>query len=138
MNYLEQQTEQLLEQRTEKFIKDSLFSDEVLDMISENMRPIDTLMSYYKCASMEVETKFKVLSIEFNGKCPDVEIAFYHASFLERQSILHIEVTLYISPDVDIVADDVTLDDGLLTYDDFGLRDDSSFEVSVNPYIIWR
>ena len=34
MNYLEQQTEQLLEQRTEKFIKDSLFSDEVLDMIS--------------------------------------------------------------------------------------------------------
>lgn len=44
MNYLEQQTEQLLEQRTEKFIKDSLFSDEVLDMISENMRPIDTLI----------------------------------------------------------------------------------------------
>ena len=67
-----------------------------------------------------------------------MEIAFYHASFLERQSILHIEVTLYISPDVDIVADDVTLDDGLLTYDDFGLRDDSSFEVSVNPYIIGR
>ena len=66
MNYLEQQTEQLLEQRTEKFIKDSLFSDEVLDMISENMRPIDTLMSYYKCASMEVETKFKVLNEQFS------------------------------------------------------------------------
>ena len=66
MNYLEQQTEQLLEQRTEKFIKDSLFSNEVLDMISENMRPIDTLMSYYKCASMEVETKFKVLNEQFS------------------------------------------------------------------------
>ena len=75
MNYLEQQTEQLLEQRTEKFIKDSLFSDEVLDMISENMRPIDTLMSYYKCASMEVETKFKVLNEQFSLKydCNPIE-----------------------------------------------------------------
>ena len=75
MNYLEQQTEQLLEQRTEKLIKDSLFSDEVLDMISENMRPIDTLMSYYKCASMEVETKFKVLNEQFSLKydCNPIE-----------------------------------------------------------------
>ena len=44
-----------------KFLKQHLLSDEFLDLIEKNKRPMDELMSYYQCAIMEVETKFKVL-----------------------------------------------------------------------------
>lgn len=60
----------LLEQRIinnkQQFIRDNLLSDEVLDLVQENIRPIETLMTYYECAIMEVETKFKVLDEEFS------------------------------------------------------------------------
>lgn len=58
--------EALLEKRKEEFIKQSLMSDEFLGFIQKNKRPVDTLMSYYQCAIMEVETKFKVLNEEFS------------------------------------------------------------------------
>ena len=41
-------------------------SDEFLDFVQENTKPLDTLMAYYKCAIMEVETKFKVLNEQFS------------------------------------------------------------------------
>jgi putative GTP pyrophosphokinase len=53
-------------EQMEKFIRDNLFSDEVIDSISENMMPIESLMAYYRCAIMEVETKFKVLDEQFS------------------------------------------------------------------------
>lgn len=58
--------EELLEKRKEEFIKQSLMSDEFLGFIQKNKKPVDTLMSYYQCAIMEVETKFKVLNEEFS------------------------------------------------------------------------
>ena len=48
-----------------KFLKQHLLSDEFLDLIEKNKRPMDELMSYYQCAIMEVETKFKVLNQEY-------------------------------------------------------------------------
>jgi len=48
-----------------KFLKQHLLSDEFLDLIEKNKRPMDELMSYYQCAIMEVETKFRVLDAEF-------------------------------------------------------------------------
>lgn len=50
----------------ENFIKNNLMSDQFLDFIHDNMLPIDTLMTYYECAIMEIETKFKVLDAEFS------------------------------------------------------------------------
>ena len=58
--------EALLEKRKEEFIKQSLMSDEFLGFIQKNKKPVDTLMSYYQCAIMEVETKFKVLNEKFS------------------------------------------------------------------------
>ena len=48
-----------------KFFKQHLLSDQFLDLIEKNKRPMDELMSYYQCAIMEVETKFRVLDAEF-------------------------------------------------------------------------
>lgn len=47
-------------------MKQHLLSDEFLDLIEKNKRPMDELMSYYQCAIMEVETKFKVLNQEYS------------------------------------------------------------------------
>ena len=35
-------------------------------MIQKNKRPFDLLMSYYQCAVMEIETKFRVLNQEYS------------------------------------------------------------------------
>ena len=43
-----------------------MLSDEFIEFVQKNKKPFDTLMSYYQCAIMEVETKFKVLSEEYS------------------------------------------------------------------------
>lgn len=50
----------------ENFIRERLMSDEFLDFMKANTEPFDAMMSYYQCAIMEVETKFKVLDEEFS------------------------------------------------------------------------
>lgn len=45
----------------EHFFKE-LTKEEHLEKIKEGALPYNRLMSYYKCAIMEVETKFKVLN----------------------------------------------------------------------------
>ena len=58
--------EEILKQEQERFIKENLLSDEMLELLKENIMPFNTLMAYYRCAIMEVETKFKVLNEEFS------------------------------------------------------------------------
>ena len=53
------------EQIKNQFIK-GLIDNNVLDVFQQNMMPINQLMSYYRCAIMEVETKFKVLNEQFS------------------------------------------------------------------------
>ena len=49
-----------------KFIKTTLENDEVRKILLENLKPQRELMSRYRCAMMEIETKFKVLNEEFS------------------------------------------------------------------------
>ena len=54
-----------IEARKDELIRRSLLSEEFLEMIQKNKRPFDLLMSYYQCAVMEIETKFRVLNQEY-------------------------------------------------------------------------
>ena len=63
---LKKQSRTLIEEKRDKFVKQSLLSDEFLDMMQRNRKPFDLLMSYYQCAIMEIETKFKVLNEEYS------------------------------------------------------------------------
>lgn len=45
-----------------------LMNDDLLDFFREQNRPFRQMMAFYKCASMEVETKFNVLNEEFSLK----------------------------------------------------------------------
>ena len=58
--------ETFIEQRKERFVKNNLMSNEFLDFVNKNMKPIEKQMSYYQCAIMEVETKFKVLNEQYS------------------------------------------------------------------------
>lgn len=49
-----------------KIIREKIINDGVLDIIHKNMMPMKELMAYYRCAIMEVETKFKVLNEQFS------------------------------------------------------------------------
>lgn len=55
-----------VEQAMDTFVRHSLMSDEFLDFVKDNTKPLDSLMAYYRCAIMEVETKFKVLNEQFS------------------------------------------------------------------------
>ena len=44
----------------------ALDEDEALALIEDNAKPYTMLMSYYRCAMMEIETKFKVLNEEYS------------------------------------------------------------------------
>lgn len=39
--------ETFIEQRKERFVKNNLMSDEFLDFVNKNMKPIEKQMSYY-------------------------------------------------------------------------------------------
>jgi len=56
----------ILEERRRQLVRNSLLSDEFLDFVNNNREPFNRMMAYYKCAIMEVETKFRVLNEEFN------------------------------------------------------------------------
>jgi putative GTP pyrophosphokinase len=58
--------EKFLEQTRQQFVRENLMSDEFLGFMQQNTLPFNTLMAYYRCAIMEVETKFNVLNEQFS------------------------------------------------------------------------
>ena len=56
----------MLRKLGEKFFRERIMSDDFIDAIQRNMQPMNELMAYYRCAIMEVETKFNVLDEEFS------------------------------------------------------------------------
>lgn len=57
---------QMMERYQNQLIAEHILSDDFLDMIKKNTEPMNTLFAYYRCAIMEVETKFKVLNEQFS------------------------------------------------------------------------
>lgn len=54
-----------IEQHRDQFVRQNFLSDEFLEFLKRNSIPFEALMSYYRCAIMEVETKFKVLNEQY-------------------------------------------------------------------------
>jgi len=50
----------------DRIIKQGLLNDEFLKFIEGNRKPMERMYAYYRCAIMEVETKFNVLNEEFS------------------------------------------------------------------------
>lgn len=56
----------ILKDKFRDLILQQITSSEVMDMIRSNSEPYMKLMAYYRCAIMEVETKFNVLNEQFS------------------------------------------------------------------------
>ena len=57
--------EQIQQQIGERLIQEVINTD-FMEMVKKNLEPWQQLMTYYRCAMMEVETKFKVLNEQFS------------------------------------------------------------------------
>ena len=55
-----------MENITEQSQQNEVLSDEFFDFLQENRLPYETLIAYYRCAIMEIETKFQVLNQQFS------------------------------------------------------------------------
>lgn len=75
-----------------KHIKDHFFkeltSEEHIDKIKEGSLPYARLMSYYRCAIMEVETKFKVLNEQFSLRYDENPIETIKSRLKSPESII--------------------------------------------------
>lgn len=65
-----------------------LTSEKFLDRISRHMEPIEQMNAYYRCAIMEIETKFKVLSEQFSLKYDRNPIETIKSRLKSQDSIL--------------------------------------------------
>ena len=88
LNEIRKQSRTLIEEKRDKFVKQSLLSDEFIDMMQRNRKPFDLLMSYYQCAIMEIETKFRVLSEQFSLKYDRNPIETIKSRLKSQDSIL--------------------------------------------------
>ena len=63
---IKKQGKNLIGTKRDEFVKQNLLSDEFIEMMQKNKKPFELLMSYYQCAIMEIETKFRVLNQEYS------------------------------------------------------------------------
>ena len=65
-----------------------LANEKILDQISRHLEPIEQMNAYYRCAIMEIETKFKVLSEQFSLKYDRNPIETIKSRLKSQDSIL--------------------------------------------------
>ena len=82
----------------EKGLERVISPDMIGDMIDEATMPYKELMAYYKCAMMEVETKFNVLNENFSLGHDSNPIAYVKTRLKSPRSILEKMVRCGIPP----------------------------------------
>lgn len=55
-----------MDEREQEIFMQKLLNEDLIKMFQNNVSPVQRLMAYYRCAIMEVETKFKVLNEQFS------------------------------------------------------------------------
>lgn len=56
----------MLKSVDKEFFKERIINEDFLEAMQRNMMPVNELMTYYRCAIMEVQTKFNVLDAELS------------------------------------------------------------------------
>lgn len=56
----------MFKEKMKQHIMNEILYGDMLEMFKEETKPFQQMMAFYKCASMEVETKFRVLNEEFS------------------------------------------------------------------------
>ena len=78
----------MLREFGEKLFMEKIITDDFLSAMQENIRPVNELMTYYRCAIMEVETKFDVLNEELSLQYDRNPIETIKSRLKSNESIL--------------------------------------------------
>lgn len=71
-----------------KWFNKAIANEELRSLIRENRQEFETLMAYYRCALMEVETKFNVLNEEFSLQHNRNPIEYHKTRIKKEASII--------------------------------------------------
>ena len=91
---LDEKIKETMGDRITERVKDSrlmdnfLSNEKFMDRISKHLEPIEQMNAYYRCAIMEIETKFKVLSEQFSLKYDRNPIETIKSRLKSQESIL--------------------------------------------------
>ena len=91
-----------------EFIRDKLTSEEFLTFMEKNQAPYKEAISYYRCAIMEVETKFKVLNEQFSLRYDDNPIEFVKSRIKSTDSLLRKIRKKNIPLDINAITEQIT------------------------------
>jgi len=97
--------------------------EEFLDMLHENLAPVENLMMYYECAVMVIETKFNILNERFSLQYDRNPIETIKTRVKSYDSIIRKMVRKNIAPTLDDIAANM--------FDIAGVRVICSFERDV-------
>ena len=56
----------MIDSRRDDIVLKTLMNDKFMEFIEEQREPYQELLAYYRCAIMEMETKFRVLNEQFS------------------------------------------------------------------------
>ena len=113
-----------VEQAMDTFVRHSLMSDEFLDFVKDNTKPLDSLMAYYRCAIMEVETKFKVLNEQFSLEYDRNPIESIKTRVKSMDGIIKKVKALFVIGIGHKLSDGISQDGRAFDYDDWNLNGD--------------
>ena len=141
--------EERIEKRREDFVRNSLLSDEFIDFVQENLKPVNTMMAYYQCAIMEVETKFKVLkhrlntAIDYLEKNPETICIVsggqgYNEPCTEAQAMADYMEAAGIEKDRLILEDESKTTEQNIKYSKKYMKDGASVGIITNDFHMFR
>ena len=56
---------EFIDEKKKKREYEQMTADKYIQLFEKNDKELETLMTYYECALMEIETKFKVMNAQF-------------------------------------------------------------------------
>lgn len=82
-------------------------AEEILDYLSQNAAPVREFLSRYKCAVMEIETKFKVLNERFSIQYDENPIETIKTRIKSLDSIARKMIRKKIAPSFDAIEQNI-------------------------------
>ena len=93
--------------KIKSIIVGNILSEEFVDMIKKNVTPFSKLMSYYKCAMMEIETKFDVLNSQLSLKYDSNPIESIKTIIKSFESIIGKVERYGLTPSLDAIEENM-------------------------------
>ena len=107
MDYLTPQVKQKLVNAIEDLDLSSYSESDFVDLMEESMMPMQQFFSYYKCAIMEIETKFRVLDEQFSVDGENNPIEFISSRVKSYGSIMRKMISKGIDRDLGAIEDNI-------------------------------